>query len=85
MFSESYIVYILCRSLPSRWLPPDIGPKTYVATGRVEEHGEEGDSVTKLHMDMSDTINVLCHAQYTPVEAKHIHIRHGDETWDKPT
>eukprot|EP00798_Chlamydomonas_sp_ICE-L_P014386 gene14386-20387_t len=40
----------LATMMPSWSNPTDLGPKTYIAYGQVEEHGnEEGDSVTKLH------------------------------------
>ncbi|URE04994.1 JmjC domain containing protein [Musa troglodytarum] len=61
----------LAVKLPKDGLKPDLGPKTYIAYGFLQELGR-GDSITKLHCDMSDAVNILTHTEEVPLTAEQL-------------
>ncbi|KAL2333120.1 hypothetical protein Fmac_014333 [Flemingia macrophylla] len=61
----------LATKLPEESLKPDLGPKTYIAYGFAEEL-VRGDSVTKLHCDMSDAVNILTHTEEVIFTSQHL-------------
>jgi [histone H3]-dimethyl-L-lysine9 demethylase len=74
----------LATMLPDYTIPPDLGPKAYIAYGREREHEGEGDSVTKLHEDLSDAINILCHVQHRE-DGDPATVRCGEgQGWEQP-
>jgi lysine-specific demethylase 3 len=52
------VLNLVSHMPPDAVVKPDLGPKLYAASGRPEERGD-GDSLTLLHQDMADAVNVL--------------------------
>ncbi|KDQ50664.1 hypothetical protein JAAARDRAFT_141628, partial [Jaapia argillacea MUCL 33604] len=54
-------VFNITSHFPSNGVAPDLGPKLYVALPDKSFHG-----TTRLHLDATDTINILLHASPGP-------------------
>ncbi|KAI9316015.1 hypothetical protein BX666DRAFT_1860155 [Dichotomocladium elegans] len=55
--------YNLSNRVPKSQLPPDLGPKMFIAYG--SDVGEAGVGTTKLHNDMADAVNIMCYMYTT--------------------
>lgn len=53
-------VFNLASRLPDTFVPPDLGPKMYIAYGSSD--GEKGKGTTNLHCDMADAVNIMFYA-----------------------
>ena len=58
----------LAARLPIYSLPPDLGPKMYVAYGTLGGGTEQPYGTTCLHMDMADAVNLMVHVQPSRAE-----------------
>ncbi|KAL4241200.1 Histone demethylase JHDM2-like protein [Abortiporus biennis] len=54
----------IASHFPGNTVAPDLGPKMYNAMASFESQGSKGS--TRLHMDMSDAINIMTYAAVTP-------------------
>ncbi|WJX58980.1 hypothetical protein P8452_44374 [Trifolium repens] len=83
---KEFCDYVLNLSvkLPDGGLKPDMGPKMYIAYGFDQELGW-CDSVTKLHCNMSDAVNVLTHIAKVKLNSRNS-LSYGDSLdgalWD---
>ncbi|MQL90778.1 hypothetical protein Taro_023369 [Colocasia esculenta] len=61
----------VATKIPMDIMKPDMGPKMYIAYGLCQELGR-GDSVIKLHCDVSDAVYVLMHTAEVAMPASQI-------------
>ncbi|KAK8444647.1 hypothetical protein SEVIR_9G171300v4 [Setaria viridis] len=61
----------LAVKVPKDFAKPDLGPKVYIAYGVTQEL-EIGDSVTKIHCNMSDAVYILTHTDEIKLKSKRI-------------
>uniref|UniRef100_T1J0U0 [histone H3]-dimethyl-L-lysine(9) demethylase n=1 Tax=Strigamia maritima TaxID=126957 RepID=T1J0U0_STRMM len=61
----------LTARLPNYFVPPDLGPKLYIAYGSTQYPSQ---GTTNLHLDMSDAVNVMVYAGVLKDENEEAHI-----------
>ncbi|KAI0708445.1 hypothetical protein C8Q76DRAFT_627624, partial [Earliella scabrosa] len=54
----------LAAHFPENSVVPDLGPKLYIASGSTLDEDHSGS--TRLHLDLSDAVNILTYASLTP-------------------
>ncbi|KAI8339209.1 hypothetical protein BC941DRAFT_422442 [Chlamydoabsidia padenii] len=70
-------VFNLSNRLPEFFVKPDLGPKMFIAYGLDSLDATCQVGTTNLHCDMTDAVNVMCHAQeYNNNNSNN--IRHGN-------
>ncbi|KAA1479430.1 hypothetical protein DENSPDRAFT_855380 [Dentipellis sp. KUC8613] len=57
-------IFNLAANFPENVLSPDLGPKMYNAYGTLDDDAHHGS--TRLHMDVTDAVNILAHAATPP-------------------
>lgn len=68
----------LASRLPDTFVPPDLGPKMYIAYG--SDDGEQGKGTTNLHCDMADAVNVMFYS--SPIDQTSERKKVAAAVWD---
>ncbi|ORX47712.1 hypothetical protein DM01DRAFT_1338936 [Hesseltinella vesiculosa] len=56
-------MFNLSNRLPPSFVKPDLGPKMFIAFGLPPPSVEDLVGTTNIHCDMTDAVNVICHAR----------------------
>ncbi|KAJ1968323.1 hypothetical protein IWQ62_001312 [Dispira parvispora] len=70
----------LVSRLPQCFIPPELGPKMYVAYGSNDDEGGRG--TTNLHLDMADAINLMVYASSSPNARRKEPLPRAAAVWD---
>ncbi|KAJ1651660.1 hypothetical protein IWQ61_007825 [Dispira simplex] len=70
----------LASRLPQCFIPPELGPKMYIAYG--SNDGEGGRGTTNLHLDMADAINLMVYASSSPNARRKEPPQRAAAVWD---